>query len=185
MNKWWIYALSVIFFAIIIATEPLYRQPLFDKSLTYIENLQNQSPFILKLWSVYSIAILVVILVPHALWYVLHAGKTHAFYYVTMILVFAFTQNMMKMIYHEPRPYWVSEKIMPMKCHTGFGNPSGHAMFGTGVPLIIWLDWVTGEKRTTTGWRKYGLNAGLLLLAVVVAGTTSYSRLILGVHSAN
>ena len=74
MNKWWIYALSVIFFAIIIATEPLYRQPLFDKSLTYIENLQNQSPLILLLWSVYSIAILVVILVPHALWYALHAG---------------------------------------------------------------------------------------------------------------
>ncbi len=33
-----------------------------------------------------------------------------------------------KMIYHEPRPFWVSEDIKPAKCRGDFGNPSGHVM---------------------------------------------------------
>ena len=45
----------------------------------------------------------------------------------------------MKTLYHEPRPFWVSQDIKPEKCRAEFGNPSGHAMITSFFWVTVYL----------------------------------------------
>ena len=45
-----------------------------------------------------------------------------------MLLLSAFSNGFLKMIFKSPRPYWLSEKISAGAEHNSFGLPSGHAM---------------------------------------------------------
>ena len=118
------------------------------------------------------------------MYHAFHASSGRALYYIAMITIFVLMQNTMKMIYAEPRPYWVTSDIKIMKCHAGFGNPSGHAMIGTGIPLIFWLDFMHNKCKDNR-CAKYCLSFVLFVLVAAIAISTDYSRLILGVHSLN
>ncbi len=72
-----------------------------------------------------------------------------------------------KLLFHSPRPYWVSADVLAGSTETSFGMPSGHAM----NTLSIW-----------------GLTARLLskpwftALSVAVIILVGFSRIVLGVH---
>lgn len=49
-----------------------------------------------------------------------------------------YTQCLIKMIYCEPRPYWVIEKIAGLGCDRGYGSPSTQVVFAiTGYVYIL------------------------------------------------
>ncbi|MFO3796093.1 MAG: phosphatase PAP2 family protein [Anaerolineales bacterium] len=75
--------------------------------------------------------------------------------------------GLLKMFFHLPRPYWVSEKVIPLAGETSFGMPSGHAQIGVGV----WGMMAAGIRRS---WA--------IVLAVVVVFFIGLSRIYLGVH---
>jgi membrane-associated phospholipid phosphatase len=87
---------------------------------------------------------------------------------VGMILMLSGHFNgILKVIFHLPRPYWVSADVQPGSAEASFGMPSGHAM----NTLSIW-----------------GLTANLLAkrwfswLAAVVILLVGFSRVVLGMH---
>ena len=47
--------------------------------------------------------------------------------------------NIMKTVYAEPRPAWVSKEITADHCAGGFGNPSGHMAMSTFIIGILYL----------------------------------------------
>jgi len=75
--------------------------------------------------------------------------------------------SVFKMLFHRPRPYWISEQVIPMAAETSFGIPSGHAQISIGVwgMIAVWIRrlWVS------------------LLLALLIF-FIGLSRLYLGVH---
>lgn len=73
-----------------------------------------------------------------------------------------------KMVFLEPRPYWVNPEIQALSSSKGFGMPSGHALVATAV-------W--GELARQ--WNRRGMR---LLFAGIVLGV-GISRVYLGVHS--
>ena len=72
-----------------------------------------------------------------------------------------------KIILKGPRPYWLSDKIVPGVHETSFGIPSGHAMNSTAV--WGWSALETKDRRALVG-------------ATIIVLLVSLSRLVLGVH---
>lgn len=64
-------------------------------------------------------------------------------HYKAMIVFVAFTfgtaiNTTLKLIYHEPRPYLLSEQIIPARCKSiEYGMPSGHTMIFIAVYLTF------------------------------------------------
>ena len=84
-----------------------------------------------------------------------------------MLLSSASLNGFFKVLLKGPRPYWISDKIVPGVHETSFGIPSGHAMNSTAV-------W--GQSALETKNRKAIWSAIILVLLI------SISRLILGMH---
>ena len=84
-----------------------------------------------------------------------------------MLLASASFNGFFKVLLKGPRPYWISDKIVPGVHETSFGIPSGHAMNSTSV-------W--GQSALETKNRKAIWSAIILVLLI------SLSRLVLGVH---
>lgn len=72
-----------------------------------------------------------------------------------------------KLLFHAPRPFWVSETIKPMVLETSFGLPSGHSQNSA----VIWGFFATATKKK---WLRI-----LFLLVILFVGI---SRLYLGAH---
>jgi len=84
-----------------------------------------------------------------------------------MLLASASFNGFFKVLLKGPRPYWISDKIVPGVHETSFGIPSGHAMNSTSV-------W--GQSALETKNRKAIWSAMILVLLIAI------SRLVLGVH---
>ncbi len=84
-----------------------------------------------------------------------------------MLLSSAAFNGFFKVLLKGPRPYWISDKIVPGAHESSFGIPSGHTMNSTAV----W-GWSAIESKN----RKAALAASAMVLLIAV------SRLILGVH---
>jgi membrane-associated phospholipid phosphatase len=84
-----------------------------------------------------------------------------------MLLLSAFSNGFLKMIFKSPRPYWLSEKISAGAEHNSFGLPSGHAMNSAAV-------WGWTARETGKTWVKWVL--GILVFLI------GFSRIALGVH---
>lgn len=50
-----------------------------------------------------------------------------AFRLGVLLAVVAFTNDIAKLFFHTPRPYWISSAVLPLNLQNSFGLPSGHA----------------------------------------------------------
>lgn len=82
--------------------------------------------------------------------------------------VSAGVNSLLKLVFHDPRPYWIDRKINPLAAESSFGMPSGHAQNS----VVVWGALAYSLKATWT-W----IVALLLMLAI------GLSRVYLGVHS--
>ena len=72
-----------------------------------------------------------------------------------------------KFLFHNPRPYWISDRVQAYSHETSFGLPSGHAQ----VSASVW-GWLTVEVRKR--W--------FSILAIALIFLIGISRIYLGVH---
>jgi membrane-associated phospholipid phosphatase len=54
-------------------------------------------------------------------------GPRFAFRLGALLAVVAFTNDIAKLFFHAPRPYWISSAVLPLDLQNSFGLPSGHA----------------------------------------------------------
>lgn len=100
-----------------------------------------------------------------------------------------YINTIMKTLYHEPRPFWVSQDIKPEKCRAEFGNPSGHAMITSFFWVTVYLHYYfeVGQKKQfnsifcTAYIIKMAITASLVIFLMFMA----LSRVYLGEHSYN
>ena len=168
-------------FALIIATEPSYRDPLYDYSLTWIPQIQaGASSTKQTAWDLYSdIALYGVLLLSILISLVGRTERSRACYYALSVSVYVTFNNMLKLSYADPRPFWSSDDVQAFHCSSEYGNPSGHTMIGAGLPLLIALDFIADYVTETA--EKARILAGTLAFGASVG----YSRLFLGVHGLN
>jgi membrane-associated phospholipid phosphatase len=75
--------------------------------------------------------------------------------------------DVLKIAFHQPRPFWVDQRVQPLSVETNFGFPSGHAQNG----IAVW-GLIAHALRRRWAWP----------VALVLAILISLSRAYLGVH---
>ena len=105
-----------------------------------------------------------------------------AFYFMTGLAIMNYVLNESKLIFHAPRPFWVSEQIEAWKCITSYGDPSGHIAFKIGIPLQVWLSYneTVSAESILSAWY---FRIGFLVLIIAYNYMYGYSRMFLGVHT--
>lgn len=84
-----------------------------------------------------------------------------------ILLTSSSINNILKLAFGWPRPYWVSDKVKALSAESSFGTPSGHAQNA----LSLW-------GRIASGIR----NRWIITICVLLILLISLSRLYLGVH---
>ncbi len=84
-----------------------------------------------------------------------------------MLVVTTGVNAVLKVVFHSPRPFWVSDKVQAMSSETSFGIPSGHSQNA----VSLWGTWGYSMQRRWA-W----------IAALGVALIIGISRLYLGMH---
>jgi membrane-associated phospholipid phosphatase len=172
--------LASLYFILVIGIEPLYRNKLFDYSVEWEKNWQKDSNnsylgFFKVITEFGSQGVFLPLIVVFFLWFPINKAYT----FLTVCILSVYIDNVFKMIYGNPRPFWVDPTIS-LACDGGFGNPSGHSFSSSAVYLTVW-HMITQFKIL----RRTLIKIGLLILFLALAAAIVLSRLYLGVHGIN
>lgn len=67
--------------------------------------------------------------------------KRERFFYFNFVLaLYMGIMCYFKLVYADPRPFMITDKIKPIGCYSEYGNPSGHSWASMTFPIILFLD---------------------------------------------
>ena len=141
--------------------------PIIDFGISFITTFQSMGSWLespMKFFSFLGSENFFLIFLPLLYWCVEAAVGIRVGF---IMFVGATFNELFKMSFHGPRPYWVSTDIRGMASETGFGVPSGHSEMGAGLWGMI-----------AAYYRKTWVSVAALLLIFLIG----LSRLYLGVH---
>jgi len=87
-----------------------------------------------------------------------------------LVLANAIVNNLIKVLFALPRPYWISGSVHALAHESGFGLPSGHAQGA----ILFWLFLALQVPAKRRPWA--------IALAILMSGLIGLSRIYLAVH---
>lgn len=179
-NKQW----NIIFCCIlllIIITELMYRNALFDYSLDFEADIQwGLKNSTIKVFNFFTT-------IGGEVFFGASAVIILFFFPLTKFVVFAYSlvfaiyiHCVMKIWYGDGRPFWYASNLFKNECLGGFGNPSGHSF----ISVVAYLSLCHYILNSTIRFRESSISKIILyFIFSIIIGFVIYSRLILGVHS--
>lgn len=173
-------AMHLLVLVLILAVEVTFRDYLFNLSFPFIRFIQaNITGLAFTILDTYSFLgggplYLIVVLCVYCST-LRHIAAPLIFCYVSTLSL----NNIAKMLYHEPRPYFVTNDIQNFSCSVEYGNPSGHTMLMGSFSVYICLQYLHERSLPQTSY----VLGSLTVLALTVS--MGFTRLLLGVHSIN
>ena len=178
---------TIVYFIIIIISERIYNEELFNLSVEIIPNFQEFSKSFRLFWVYISYFGIKPVLGPILFVLFLFIPLNKVYSLIFLLLLTGFVDHALKVIYIQERPVWLNVEINPGNNHAcGYGNPSGHALTSTCLYLSIWyiscqLFDTKIKKEITRNILKYLLLSVSIILFLLIM----ISRVFLGVHSLN
>ncbi len=178
---------TIVYFIIIIISERIYNEELFNLSVEIIPNFQEFSKSFRRFWVYISYFGIKPVLGPILFVLFLFIPLNKVYSLIFLLLLTGFVDHALKVIYIQERPVWLNVEINPGNNHAcGYGNPSGHALTSTCLYLSIWyiscqLFDTKIKKEITRNILKYLLLSVCIVLFLLIM----ISRVFLGVHSLN
>ena len=170
-----------LYIILLITMDSIFRDKLFSFSLTFEKNFQTDSPGMKEFFKFISTFGQSNILLPifFLIFFIMPLNKV--FTYISVYLLSLYWDNILKIIYNNPRPYWIDQSLF-IQCSGGYGNPSGHSLGSCASYLALCHLFTEYKwfKENTTGIITRCLLFGLTLIFIF---TIMLSRLFLGVHS--
>lgn len=71
------------------------------------------------------------------IFYIMFPNKIAVINSIVYILISAFILSILKLLYHDPRPYFIFDDISGYGCDPGFGKPSGHSFMSINVYFVL------------------------------------------------
>ena len=177
-------AAVVVYFVVSITIEIFYREPFFKYSLDFEEKVQANLPQWFKSYLTFVTDFGVEkYLVPIMTVITLFVPLSKILSIIISMFSAIYLDNIMKLVYHDPRPYWVNEDLGDgVHCDLGFGNPSGHSFVSSATYLSIWyvLTDYSFFREKVVGKIIRWILCGFCFLFVF---SIMFSRIFLGVHS--
>ena len=176
-----------LYFILIISTERLYYQKLFNESLELIPKFQKSIPDSYTIWKIIAflgtkpafgvIYIILFLFIP-----------VNKIFVMTFLLIFTgYVDHVGKILYRQERPLWINPEININSQHScGYGNPSGHSLSSSCLYLSFWYvlsdllyNLINNKKLfNVVKYAIFSFCLGIIYLIMT-------SRIYLGVHSIN
>ena len=165
---------------ILIISEIIFKDSLFKYSLIYEKHLQNSlSKGSLKLFEIISITgdgVFIGIILCFIFCYF---TLIKTILICTGLIFIVYLHDLMKLIYSDPRPFWVDSLLLKGKCETSYGNPSGHSL----ISFYFYLSFCYYLCQIHKIKNNIYLRVCIYIIALLISSLTAFSRLTLGVHS--
>jgi membrane-associated phospholipid phosphatase len=170
----------ILSFFVLIMLEFIYRRDLFTYSLTYEQNLQNSlSKNAIQFFKIVSL-LGGYVFIGLGLCFVFCYYPLNKSIILSVCLIFVvYLHDMMKLLYGDPRPFWVNTILFTDNCEISYGNPSGHSLVGFFfyTSLSYYICMLDNIKYNST------YKTGVYFTGIIISSLTAFSRLVLGVHS--
>ena len=171
-------AISLVVYIILNATYILYARPLYEWSgttlLPKMQEGRENYPFI----NWYSDYLEYFFQLTPTAFFLLKTNQRHrAFYYIVLCSFSPVLNNLMKVAWTMPRPFWEFQAVYVYFCQNGFGAPSGHTMWCVAVPTAISLD----IRHSNPTKKLFPFFAFVFTAACTYS--EAWTRLVLGVHT--
>ena len=85
--------------------------------------------------------------------------------------------SFLKVAYSQGRPFQLYPNIRGISCSSDFGNPSGHAMIGSNIYLLLGYYLIISDRKTQAAKASWSI---LIVLWILLIG---FDRIYLGEHS--
>lgn len=174
--------LVIIYFVIIIATEPYYREKLFNDSLNMQLTLNESylSKDIRNFFDVIGQLGSISLFMPFLIILYIFYPLNKPFFLLSLIIHSYYWDNLLKIVYGHPRPFWVELKLTP-SCYGGFGNPSGHAF----CSMAVYLGFSYALTDLKFFHKRKCLKNFIYIFFLILILLICISRVILNAHSIN
>lgn len=161
--------LALLVLTLVSFTDWMWKESLWSESIRLQEFMQLEWPGVYSAMSLLSSSSLLITLAPQCLFFYFDDPLTGAHLSLFTFLASG-GSGLLKMLYSDPRPFWVSDAVKGLACEQDWGTPSGHALFTS----TVW-----GAVAVSLARKGYKSSIPLILLWLVLIG---FSRLYLGVH---
>jgi len=140
--------------------------PILDWGINFIAGLQTSAPWLAApshFFSFLGTQEFYLFILPFLCWCVdIRLGLRFG----VILTVSDSLNTFFKFVFHQPRPYWVSDKLRVITAEASYGFPSGHAQHA----MTVWGTMAACGK----GWLRWLMAALIFLIG--------YSRIVLAVH---
>ena len=136
-------AIFVAGYAVIVGTNALYAEPLFEWSLHEIERQQaGLSAAKWDFWAFFSgLGALVVQFVYILFWVLIRPGHPDAVIVLVNLAIEMLVLTAFKVVQRGSRPWWVNGNIRTESCKIDFGNPSAHTVTAAFFTMYLFNRW--------------------------------------------
>ena len=195
MNRKTIFLICLIVYLIIIfSVEFGYRNILYEKSVEYIEKI-DQGGFYHYFFFFFSVVYMIAICSVGIFITLFFQPLNIFFCHLSILMLSVFIMCIFKSIYANSRPYWdiylkwKNEHLplpKPTECDGEFGNPSGHAVINV-YSLYVWHLLMSSDfiNRIESNLKKNLVKGVTLLITILFMIGVVYSRIHRQVHSFN
>ena len=195
MNRKTIFLICLIVYLIIIfSVEFGYRNILYEKSVEYIEKI-DQGGFYHYFFFFFSVVYMIAICAVGIFITLFFQPLNIFFCHLSILMLSVFIMCIFKSIYANSRPYWdiylkwKNEHLplpKPTECDGEFGNPSGHAVINV-YSLYVWHLLMSSDfiNRIESNLKKNLVKGVTLLITILFMIGVVYSRIHRQVHSFN
>jgi len=184
----------IIYLIIIFSVEFAYRNVLYEKSVEYIEKIE-QGGFLKSFYFFWTIIYLIGIIAVGLLVTLFCYPINIFFCHVSFLLLSVFIMCIFKSLYADPRPFWdIYLKLKkdnvtletPTECDSEFGNPSGHAVLNI-YSLFLWHLFISSNfvNKIENNVKKSLTKYLSLVVIFICMGFVVYSRIHRQMHSFN
>lgn len=162
-------ALSLTVLAVTVVVDFLLKEHLWDYSLRFQTYLQSNWPELRYILTIISSSALLLTLFPPSLFFYFNSPLSGVNMSLVTFLALGLG-GLLKMLYQDPRPYWVSSNVKGLVCEEDWGTPSGHAL----VTAAVW-----GTVAVSLYRKGRSYTAFVILACIFIVG---FSRVYLGAH---
>lgn len=170
------------YFIFAFILERFYRDPLFEFSLSKIEELQRTSSIgTIKFFSYFTILGKFEGIIPLMMLILNYFSISKSYTIMLIYFICQYISNILKLFYQDPRPYYINTNIVAYSTDADYGNPSGHGF----APTVFYLSLLYFSKESKLMKKIPTLYYSCSVIVVISILMLIYSRFLLGVHALN
>ena len=147
-----------VLFLTCIVLDIYFKDELFTDSLSYTISIQKNSNKTLDIIFLFFCNLVnpVTVSLLSIIYYSFSKKKIQALVFLIAQILISYMNSLIKMAYHDPRPYWVNSQIVAKECYLEYGNPSGHSLMATFIIGTLWYEIYLRVHATKNETKKEG-----------------------------